>query len=679
VTILQVVAAVAVQTSPVSKVVTMLKELQQKVIADGANEQREFDAYSSFCKTQATETQHTIRNGLAEQEDLEAIIDKANSDITKQSTKIEEHGAEVSSAEGDLKKATAERHQENQVFRGEEANLMDTINSLERASNLVRKHLAKGGSFLQASADNEGEMTEVLGALVASESVDTASKQQLMALVQQSEGEDEEGAPEASAYDDHDGTSVVLETLDNLAEKSQSSLAKLRDEETKARHSFEMVRLSLQDQMNAGNAEVKKAKNSKAVAEETKAQAQAALTKEEKDVAENKKVLKDLQHDCMEKAQEYETEMAEKNEELKALAQAEKIISSSTQEAAKEEYGLNQEDSDSFVQVKMHTHTKLRARAAQDLSASALDLATMFRQKGRQMNSRGLVFLASRISAAVTTGGDVFGKVKSMVREMIGKLEKEAADEADTKAYCDKEMGEAKIKQGDHEQGLEDLSARINKRKSAIAKLKEQLGDARQELIQIGEANQELSKMRQAAHEEFLKISKDYEEGLHGVQLAVKVLREYYAKSDDEDLMQTQEGSAAQQQGSGAGDSIISMLEVVESDFSKSLAELRSAEDEQQSAYEEEHADNKERLAVLESDIKGKEGRVKQLVTAVADAEEDQAGEQDELDAVNAYIKELEPKCISKPEPYEEAKKRREKEMAGLREGLEILEGNAIA
>mmetsp|Transcript_44439 Transcript_44439/g.117492 ORF Transcript_44439/g.117492 Transcript_44439/m.117492 type:complete len:187 (+) Transcript_44439:63-623(+) len=186
--------------------------------------------------------------------------------------------------------------------------------------------------------------------------------------------------------------------------------------------------------------------------------------------------------------------------------------------------------------------------------------------------------------------------------------------------------------------------------------------------------------MRQEAHEEFLKISKDYEEGLRGVQLAVKVLREYYAKSDDDtDLMQTQEGAGAQQKGSGAGDSIISMLEVVESDFSKSLAELRAAEDEQQAEYEEEHADNKERLAVLESDIKGKEARVKQLVTSVADAEEDQAGEQDELDAVNAYIKELEPKCISKPEPYEEAKKRREKEMAGLREGLEILEGNAIA
>ena len=37
------------------------------------------------------------------------------------------------------------------------------------------------------------------------------------------------------------------------------------------------------------------------------------------------------------------------------------------------------------------------------------------------------------------------------------------------------------------------------------------------------------------------------------------------------------------------------------------------------------------------------------------------------------YWEKLQPQCVAKPEPYEERKKRREKEIAGLKEALEIV------
>jgi len=49
----------------------------------------------------------------------------------------------------------------------------------------------------------------------------------------------------------------------------------------------------------------------------------------------------------------------------------------------------------------------------------------------------------------------------------------------------------------------------------------------------------------------------------------------------------------------------------------------------------------------------------------------------EELDAIVQYWEKLQPQCVAKPEPYEERKKRREEEIAGLKEAMEILEAES--
>ena len=44
---------------------------------------------------------------------------------------------------------------------------------------------------------------------------------------------------------------------------------------------------------------------------------------------------------------------------------------------------------------------------------------------------------------------DPFGKIRGLIEEMIAKLTKEAAEEADQKSFCDEEIGESKAKQAD--------------------------------------------------------------------------------------------------------------------------------------------------------------------------------------------------------------------------------------
>jgi len=52
-------------------------------------------------------------------------------------------------------------------------------------------------------------------------------------------------------------------------------------------------------------------------------------------------------------------------------------------------------------------------------------------------------------------------------------------------------------------------------------------------------------------------------------------------------------------------------------------------------------------------------------------------GVETELGAVNEYLKELEGRCTAKAESYSDRKARREAEIAGLKEGQEILENES--
>merc|ERR1719359_1304141 len=58
---------------------------------------------------------------------------------------------------------------------------------------------------------------------------------------------------------------------------------------------------------------------------------------------------------------------------------------------------------------------------------------------------------------------------------MIARLEKEAAEEADAKAFCDKETSESKAKQAELTATSDKYGVRIEKATATIAELKEQI------------------------------------------------------------------------------------------------------------------------------------------------------------------------------------------------------------
>merc|ERR1719263_362989 len=120
------------------------------------------------------------------------------------------------------------------------------------------------------------------------------------------------------------------------------------------------------------------------------------------------------------------------------------------------------------------------------------------------------------------------------------------------------------------------------------------------------------------------------------------------------------------------------MLEVIESDFAKNLAQITEEEEAAQSGYDKLTQENKVTKTMKEQDVKYKTEEFTSLDKELAELSSDRDSTQTELDAVLEYDTKIKDQCIAKPETYEERKKRREAEIAGLKEALSILEGGAL-
>merc|ERR1719463_967864 len=127
----------------------------------------------------------------------------------------------------------------------------------------------------------------------------------------------------------------------------------------------------------------------------------------------------------------------------------------------------------------------------------------------------------------------------------------------------------------------------------------------------------------------------------------------------------------------GAGSSIIGILEVVESDFAKNLAVEETEEADAEAEYEKTSQANAVSKTLKDQDVKYKTAEYKALDKEITTLTSDRDTKDAELSAVLEYYEKVKDRCIAKAETYEERKERREAEIAGLKQALEVLENES--
>merc|ERR1719377_507536 len=109
-------------------------------------------------------------------------------------------------------------------------------------------------------------------------------------------------------------------------------------------------------------------------------------------------------------------------------------------------------------------------------------------------------------------------------------------------------MGETKAKKEDLTNEITKLTTKIDSMTAQAAKLREEVATLQKELAELEASQAEMDKVRAEEKAAYDKNKPEMEQGLEGIKLALKVLRDYYAKEDK-----------AHDAAEGAGGGIIGM------------------------------------------------------------------------------------------------------------------------
>merc|ERR1719197_1481152 len=121
-------------------------------------------------------------------------------------------------------------------------------------------------------------------------------------------------------------------------------------------------------------------------------------------------------------------------------------------------------------------------------------------------NSFALMQMANAAKA------DPFAKIKGLISQMIEKLLNEANEEAQQKAFCDKEIGSSKKSQQEKTMKLDKTSSRLDVATSTVAEVAESIKVLEGEIAEIDEKESEATKIRSEENADFLRSSKDFKD-----------------------------------------------------------------------------------------------------------------------------------------------------------------------
>merc|ERR1719421_1631013 len=115
-----------------------------------------------------------------------------------------------------------------------------------------------------------------------------------------------------------------------------------------------------------------------------------------------------------------------------------------------------------MLQTKAPALAQLRSDGR---SPSQARVAEYLQMKGKELNSRVLATLAVRV------GADPFVKVRKMIKDLIARLQAEAAEEAEHKGWCDTELASNEATRKEKTEQVEMLHAEIDGLEADISKL----------------------------------------------------------------------------------------------------------------------------------------------------------------------------------------------------------------
>merc|ERR1719160_2202672 len=261
----------------------------------------------------------------------------------------------------------------------------------------------------------------------------------------------------------------IIELMVDTLKKFKVNKNDLDAEEAEKKHTFDMAQGARFNQIKALEASLADAEQSNAEKEEAKAKADADKTKTTEDKDADNTFMNDLTSQCEAKATAWDARSKTRSAELAAIASATETLKgevSGNYNANKKLVGLVSKKSNSGAMTLDEQEDADAAADSDDIDAFLQDDSDVsFLQKKQTRSERRAIihkvmkYLKTQAKSLksdslstlmIQMKEDHFVKVRGMIKDMVAKLEADAAAEGDQKAWCDSEMEKATSKRDEN-------------------------------------------------------------------------------------------------------------------------------------------------------------------------------------------------------------------------------------
>lgn len=313
-------------------------------------------------------------------------------------------------------------------------------------------------------------------------------------------------------------------------------------------------------------------------------------------------------------------------------------------------------------------------------------LLTLLRSKGTQLHSTMLLRMADKVEA--TAGADPFAKIKTLIEELIGRLNQEAADEATHKGWCDSSINKASSTRDDKAEAIAMLNAQLDNHQTLKSKLEDEIATLTTQIEDLEDVKAKFTTARDDEKAENENTIKEAEDGLAGINDAINVLTEFYGEAakggEAPELIQKQDptdsgdndlkGDYKGDQSAATG--ILGMMDVIKSDMERTITETKNEEDKASRDFADLSRTTEISLTTKGDAKSDKESELGDTKSKIDQEIEDLEGNQELLDKALQELMELQPACIDTAMSYEERVAKREQEIESLKQALCILDKN---
>ena len=651
-----------------------MNSLYAQVEDEGKEEAATYKKFACFCKDTQLSKDKAIKDGNDNESDQLATIEQMTAKEASLTQSITDLNTDLDNGEQSLIDATNERAEEKAKYDKKHT---DCINSVEGVRTAMAD-IAAATSFVEKEAILKSSKVQAL-----IDALDPGDKSREHAGL---------GA-----------SSSITEVLDALLDDWTKKAKRMEDKEKAKKQLYDKTSAELRKMIKDTEAAIDAAKIQLSETKATLATTKGQLTETKANLHDDTKYLKDLTAQCEMKANEWDQRSTMRAGELKALQEAIDIVGGSVaktagtrgytdntaaflQGGAPAKYAYTDVVFTQMKEVKKAGQTfVMSARAKQE----RLDAVTKIHDSAKTLKSADLSLLAMRIAA------DPFAKVKELIQQLITRLLTESQNEATQKGWCDTEIGKANTDRDHRMADTKSLSAEALVLEAEKKNQEELIKTLSEELAAVQSDHSEATRIREAEKAENKKTLEDSREGLTAVTKALETLKKFYGKGSRANqsgyaFTQTaseQSPAAADMAAAGvtgaqgnyegnqaAGGGIIGMLEVIQSDFKRSIEMAETAEKESSTEYA---SYNKEAKASMMSKETGLENAKDDLKIASGDLVATLNKLKDNqklLDMSLQTLETLRPACVDTGMSWEEKVKRRDAEIQALKDALAVFE-----